>query len=223
VLATALSAMTAVALSGGAAVIAVRAEMDEHGHEEVARAHDHHDAPLRISWERLQEIDRMLGEAKGAVAKYQDVNVARADGYLQESPVMPLEGAHFVNPRLLAAKTFDLTRPPYLVYMKGPNGGLELAGVGWALPRHADDEPAPPSPFAPLVDWHTHSFSGICVLPRGEAHESVINYYPEECDAVRGVYLGRNPWLFHAWLFVPSPEGVFALINSAIQGPEPWD
>jgi len=219
----AVGVLVAVALAGGA----LRLGTLDAGHEHTDAAHDHgaaHDhESLPITWERLQEIDRLLAEAKAAAEKYQDVNVARADGYRQQTPVMVGEGAHFVHPELLAANVFDLTRPPYLIYEDGLEGGLALAGVGWALPRQPGEWTVPISPFGPLGIWHTHNFSDICIRMRGAIEESLVNIYPDECAAAGGMYIGENPWILHAWLFTPSPEGVFGHINSAIAGIDPLD
>ncbi|MGH2587289.1 MAG: hypothetical protein ACRDJE_20430 [Dehalococcoidia bacterium] len=219
----AVGVLVAVALAGGALRLGTHDAGHAHEHAETAHDHGTDHETLAISWERLQEIDRMLAEAKAKVAKYQDVNLARADGYRQYGPVVAGQGAHFVHPGLLAANVFDLTHPPYLIYENGPDGGLALAGVGWALPRQPGDWTVPYSPFGPLATWHAHNFSDICIRMRGAIEEALVNVYPDECAAAGGTYIGEHPWILHAWLFTPSPEGVFGASNSAISGIDLFD
>ena len=67
-----------------------------------------------------------LARARNATAKYHDVAVAVADGYVQKVYGSG-EGYHFVNAGLMDC-TFDLEHPEVLLYT--PSGeGLRLVGV----------------------------------------------------------------------------------------------
>jgi hypothetical protein len=72
-----------------------------------------------------------LAVVRQATAKYHDVAVALADGYVPVSPctVGPtgVMGFHYLNPTLAAAP-IDLRTPAELLYVPGDDG-LELAGV----------------------------------------------------------------------------------------------
>ena len=71
-----------------------------------------------------------LARARNATAKYHDVAVAVADGYVQRG-YGPGEGFHFVNAGLMDC-TFDLEHPEALLYI--PSGeGLRLVGVEYSV------------------------------------------------------------------------------------------
>jgi hypothetical protein len=73
-----------------------------------------------------------LARARNATAKYHDVAVALADGYVQKGYGSG-EGFHFVNAGLMDC-TFDLERPEVLLYI--PSGeGLRLVGVEYSVPN----------------------------------------------------------------------------------------
>jgi len=73
-----------------------------------------------------------LARARNATAKYHDVAVAVADGYVQKGYASG-EGFHFVNAGLMDC-TFDLEHPEVLLYI--PSGeGLRLVGVEYSVPN----------------------------------------------------------------------------------------
>ena len=97
-----------------------------------------------------EDVD--LDQLKNAVAKYQDVNVAMAEGYISpdnhcvsaEGEGLPAElggmGIHYINPQLLeiteteprvnGMSTYtDWGRPSVLMYEPQADGSMELVGV----------------------------------------------------------------------------------------------
>lgn len=179
-----------------------------------ASRHDH-GAEINISWEQLREIDALLTRAKAATEKYRDVETARADGYIQVTQVLPRLGAHFVQPALLAAGVFDPERPPILLYDATPDGGFELVGVSWSLPKKAGDSTPPATPFGPLATWHYHT--DLCFSVRGGGPTVAVRT-AAACRAAGGAWVRETGWMVHAWLFRPSPEGIFSHQNSTITG-----
>lgn len=168
-----------------------------------------------ITWDQLQIIDQMLSEARAATMQYREVQVALADGYQQEGPSRVGEGAHFINREILVAGGFDVTRPTFLLYEHALDWSYELVGVGWLLPKEAGNETPPPY-FAPLAAWHYHAYPapGLCIWQNG-----TTNLFNEiSCVSGGGSFWQESPWMLHAWLFRPSPEGVFSLVNSAVHG-----
>lgn len=71
---------------------------------------------------------RELAEAKRATAKYQDLQAALDDGYVDINLFVPGQGFHFLKPDLLDG-TFEHTRPEILVYFPLDDGYLELVAV----------------------------------------------------------------------------------------------
>jgi hypothetical protein len=177
-----------------------------------------HGEEINVSWQQLKEIDAILTTAKAATEKYRDVSLARADGYVQVTQVVPGIGAHFVQPALLAAGVFDPARPAILLYDRAPGGDFELVGVSWNLPKKPGDDTPPDSPFGPLAVWHYHT--DLCFGGRGGA-PVVTTTTPAGCRAAGGLFVKETGWMLHAWIFRDSPEGVFSHQNSTIKGGAP--
>lgn len=175
-------------------------------------------ADINVSWEQLRAIDTMLTTARDANAKYRDVAVARADGYIQVTQVVPGLGAHFVQPALMASGVLDPAHPPILLYDRGADGGFELVGVAWTMPKRAGVETPPASPFGALGAWHYHT--DLCFDLRSGA-ATVSAQAAAGCRAGGGTFVRETPWMLHAWLFRPSPEGVLSHQNSTITGVRP--
>ena len=187
-----------------------------HTHDVVGDAGDTHGDEVPVTWEQLREIDHILTAAKTATEKYRDLDAARADGYLQMSPVLFELGAHFVNQQILDEGVFNVERPTILLYGFAAGGGLELVGVSWALPKSPDA--MPPAYFAPLAHWHEHNFTNRCIGTGGPA--AFMRAQPlteEECRRQGHVYFAGEHWYVHAWIFRPSPEGVFSHRNSTVE------
>ena len=89
--------------------------------------------PSAAGHEQLSAVTlQELAAARNATAKYHDVAVAIADGYVQKG-YGPGEGYHFVNASLMDC-TFDLEHPEVLLYV--PSGeGLRLVGVEYSVPN----------------------------------------------------------------------------------------
>lgn len=216
-----LIAMTALVFVGGAST--------RHTHSVGHAPHDadstrsHHTDEINTdeantSQEQLRDIDRMLAEAKVATGKYQDVDIARADGYQQVMGALHGTGAHFVNQQYLDEDGFDVAHPEVLLYNHAGDGSLELVGVSYMLPRQSDNE-TPPTYFGPLAAWHDHDFHRPCLTTRTSGHPVIINSTEADCRAAGNVYIPPKFWMLHVWLFRPSPEGIFSHDNSTIEGP----
>ena len=74
-----------------------------------------------------------LANARRATARYQDVQRALRDGYVDIGVVLPNMGRHFLNESLLDA-TFAAERPEVLVYMEDLGGRMKLVAVEYAVP-----------------------------------------------------------------------------------------
>jgi hypothetical protein len=81
-----------------------------------------------LSAATLQELAR----ARAATAKYHDVAVAIADGYVQKG-YGPGEGYHFIKASLIDC-TFDLEHPETLLYIPSDEG-MKLVGVEYSVPN----------------------------------------------------------------------------------------
>lgn len=210
--------VASIAISFGISNAAPIQSAHNQGHTEAVNKNEithTHGNEIKMSWGQLQEIDEMLGNTKAATEKYMDVSLAIADGYMQEGPSRPGQGAHFINRKILDAGVFDPTHPTFLLYEHKPDWNFELVGVGWLLPKKYGDDTPPPY-FAPIAAWHYHEYSppGICIWKDG-----TTNPYDETaCTAAGGKFWRESPWMLHAWLFRENPEGIFSLMNSSVGG-----
>ena len=74
-----------------------------------------------------------LAKARRATARYQNIENALQDGYVDIHVVLPNMGRHFLKEALLDA-TFEAERPELLVYTEQPGGHRSLVAVEYAIP-----------------------------------------------------------------------------------------
>ena len=146
---------------------------------------------------RSGPLPKELQDVRAAVAKYHDVTVATAAGYVPGSPCEQTSagamGIHYVNPALLGPG-LDPLKPEVLLYMPQKNGSLQLVGVEY-FQVDADQ------------DLST-SADRPSLFGRG----------------FDGPMLGHNPQMpihydLHAWVVEQNPSGVFAQWNPSIRCP----
>jgi hypothetical protein len=153
-------------------------------------------------------LQQQLAEAKDASAKYKNVAVAKAEGYIQVTQFIPGLGLHMVNLGI-SRSIFDPSRPQVLLYEPRASGGLQLVGVGFALETLGD---TPPAGFAGGSDvWHFHR--NLCFLPDGSV---TIAPSAGDCQTKSGVFQARTAWLLHVWLWKTNPNGVFTESNPQV-------
>jgi hypothetical protein len=87
-----------------------------------------------------------LQQVRAATAKYQNINNAFGDSYVDIGLVMPNMGYHFLKAELITP-VFDLRKPPILVYNKKDNGDFELVAVEYAVPINPQSPNTPPEGF----------------------------------------------------------------------------
>jgi hypothetical protein len=136
-----------------------------------------------------------------AIEKYQNVNQAIADGYVQVTQFVAQQGRHMVKSSLLDT-TFDPAQPEGLLYepdSKTP-GGWRLGGALYILPIALN--PLVPVGFAGTDDaWHLHDF--LCFYPNG----TVTLDDEATCTARGGSYQTDVGWMVHLWTYVLPPFG----------------
>ena len=141
-----------------------------------------------------------LAAVRQATAKYHDVNVALADGYLRTpsciaSPAGGM-GIHFVSPARIMNTAINLLDPEILLYVETEEG-MKLIGVEYIFPIGPPDAPVPnPAPPAPVL-------------------------FGRPFD---GPWLGHEPgqpphYDVHVWVWQANPEGIFAQWNPNVSCP----
>lgn len=131
---------------------------------------------------------RQLAEVRRATAKYKDVNVAIADGYLPTDHCVDQPGSgmgyHYFHPELASDLETDPLRPELLIY--APHGdGRKLVAVEW---------------FQADVGQEHPSIFGVPFDGPMDGHEPGM---PVHYD-------------LHAWIWFNNPDGVFTAWNPRI-------
>lgn len=128
-----------------------------------------------------------IDSVRKAVAPYADPRVAEDSGYEPVFGLVPLQGVHYVRPDLIRAGTFDLTKPPVLMYAP-VKGEPKLVGVAYAY-EHPRNQ-APPEGFdGPNDDWHTHD-----ELSR-DPNQHIVMVHLWLTDSPGGPFARYNPYL----------------------------
>lgn len=147
------------------------------------------------------QVLRDLAKVRQATAKYHDVNVALADGFIRtphciEEPGLGVMGIHFINLPRLMDPAMNILEPEILLYIETKNG-MKLVGVEYWFSIGAPDTPIPnPAPPSPVI------FGRPLDGPM-DAHEP-----------------GQPPhYDLHAWVWKANPAGIFAPFNPNVSCP----
>jgi hypothetical protein len=142
-----------------------------------------------------------LAQVRQATAKYQDVNVALADGFIAtpncvSDPKLGGMGIHYINPARLMDPAVNILEPEILLYSKTA-AGMQLLGVEYMFAIGAPDTHVPnPAPPSPVI--FGRSLDGPM-----EQHEP-----------------GQPPhYDLHVWIWKANPAGMFAMFNPKVHCP----
>lgn len=140
-----------------------------------------------------------LARLRRATARYHDVDVAIADGYLAPPPEACVAspaggmGYHFVNPGNIDL-TIDPDRPEVLLYEPMANGKLRLVGAEFLVHGDAWD----------AVNAEAPSFAGYAFDP----------------PADRSAVAPPGPfYTLHVWIWRENPSGMVAPFNPRVSCP----
>jgi hypothetical protein len=176
-------------------------------------------APRLPTADDQRRADAIVQTVRGAVARYRDVRVAVADGYVQFLPNLRQPMYHFTNygNAYQAEFGFDPAHPTSLLYKPTAGGGFELVGVMYTAPRSFDeaqlDERVPLS----VAAWHQHV--NICLPPKSGYATADWRRFgfagsiatAAECQASGGVF---HPvifgWMVHVYPFAQEAAKVWA-------------
>jgi len=143
------------------------------------------------------EDQQLLAAIRAATAGFQNVDVARAAGYVDDGfgciadPELGGMGWHLINDALHADPATDPLRPDLLVYEPQPNGHLKLVALEYEVYQD---------------DWHR---AGNVAPPTLLGHEFEAVDFPP------------LPLIFglHVWLWRENPSGMFADFNPKVSCP----
>ncbi|HET9439372.1 MAG TPA: hypothetical protein VFO52_04350 [Longimicrobiales bacterium] len=94
-----------------------------------------HEHQLTADYARVAtaETNAQLAAARAATARYQNIEQALADGFVDINVFMPGMGHHFLNEQRLDVN-FEAGAPELLVYNLEPNGRYRLVALEYAVP-----------------------------------------------------------------------------------------
>ena len=159
--------------------------------------------------------NHVINELRQAVARYQDVRVAEADGYKMFAPHIKNQPQYHFTKNWNAVRNqfgFDPARPTSLLYKRNERGELVLTGAMYtASKRTSEDELDKRVPLS-VARWHRHV--NWCIPKRSEkdrwyeTKDGRPVFGPlgvsteQDCEAVNGRFIAQAfGWMVHANVF----------------------
>ncbi|HEY6088941.1 MAG TPA: hypothetical protein VD771_04040 [Gemmatimonadaceae bacterium] len=157
----------------------------------------------------------VINELRQAIAKYQDVKVAEADGYRMFAPQIKNQPQYHFTKGLNAIRNqwgFDPARPTSLLYKKNVQGQFVLIGAMYTASKRTSEEDLNDRVPLSVGRWHRHV--NWCIPPArhkerwSETKDGRPVFGPlgvatrEECDAAGGRFIPQAfGWMLHATTF----------------------
>lgn len=193
------------------------------GASSAAAQHRHEAHPSR---EPPPELARQLDAVRTATARYRDIEAAKRDGYVRFGREGALLGEHWYRKDLTQPGTpLDLSRPGTLQYAV-VDGRRVLVGVAFSV--HLRPGEPLPAGFAGDADaWHQHD---VVKLARAATESRpVARWFVDRWreKRLRGGEDRTMLTMVHAWVWLPNPDGPFAMHHRVIPYlkaglPESW-
>ena len=203
------------------------ASVGEHG-VMLEMQHMHHgDTPhMRMTGSRpgtpedQKRAEEVVEQLRAGIEKYRDYHVALDEGYKIFLPNVRQEEYHFTNYAngFLESFTFDPTRPTSLLYKKTADGGFELVGAMYTMPRRASEDQLNERVPLSVATWHQHT--NLCVPPRNLGRKPDWTKFglrgsihtEAACRAAGGTfYPVVFGWMVHVYPFENGNSKIFAM------------
>ena len=158
------------------------------------------------------ELNRQLAQVRAATAKYHDINVALANGFvpIDGTCVDTPDGTHeigYVNIPRFVSPEVDSLEPEILNYIPTGDGNLRLINdVYTNRVMFRDTRPPDPPGYHPGIFPLTNA-----VIP--SFLEEVSGSFSLFKQQPNRVFSGRWIYLLSAWVWSPNPHGMFADVN----------
>lgn len=159
--------------------------------------------------------------ARSVAEKYQDYNVALADGFKIFLPNVPQKQYHFTNYRNAweARKHFDPSRPTSLLYEKHGDG-YKLIGVMYTARKNASEDDLNARVPLSIAQWHAHV--NLCMPPKSERKDLLSKgakfglrgsiSTKEVCDAAGGKFYPQVfGWMVHVYPMETNPADIWSV------------
>jgi hypothetical protein len=163
----------------------------------------HADAAVQNTPDLKKSTTPLADRVRSATARYRDINVAIAEGFVQGTPCVSgpdtgAMGVHFVLPARIAAGTLNAEEPEALIYEPQAGGSLRLVGVEFIVLASV---------------WATQNPGGGTPALEGD----LLNY-----ESAPNRFGLPAFYEIHVWAWEDNPKGTFADWNtnvSCIQQP----
>src|SRR5437868_13479021 len=157
----------------------------------------------------------VINELRKAIAKYQDVRVAEADGYKMFAPQIKNQPQYQFTEGWNAFRNqwgFDPGRPTSLLYKKDAQGRFRLIGAMYTASRRTSEAELNERIPLSIARWHRHVNWCIPARNAKERWYETRNDRPifgplgvatkEDCDAANGRFIPQAfGWMLHANAF----------------------
>ena len=182
--------------------------------------HMHMTAPRPGTAEDQKRAEEIVEQLQVGIAKYRDYHVALDEGYKIFMANVRQEEYHFTNYTngFLEAFTFDPARPTSLLYKKTANGGFELVGAMYTMPRRATEDQLNERVPLSVATWHQHT--NLCVPPRAAGKKPDWTKFglrgtihtQQACEAAGGkFYPVVFGWMVHVYPYENGNSKIFAM------------
>lgn len=204
------AALALIVVSGDIAGWAASIERSGATASNQAASHNHGTAAAsrQPTAAELEAASTLIAETKASVARYVDLKVAIAAGYVPLEPP-DFQIVHYVNRSYMTDA--DILNPLHvqsLIYYNGKQGPV-LIGAMYIMPRAGM---AGPDVGGPLTVWHQHSnicFDNVTGMAVAFAHSGFFDNNDKSGSCPRGSTTKTTPLMLHVWL-IDNPDGPFA-------------
>ena len=172
--------------------------------------------PARVATAKdSARANRLVAEARVALAKYKDVRVAEREGYRMFAPNVKQPVYHFTSMGAAIGEHFrlDAGKPTSLLYKEEADGTMRLIGAMYTAPREASPEELNARVPLGIARWHLHTNMCVPKMTQLERWAEFDGGKPvfgpvspiatrKACDAVDGRFLPVVfNWMVHANVF----------------------
>lgn len=173
--------------------------------DSINHAGHHAECTAPVTPAQQAAADQLAAQTKAAMAKYEDFDVAMAEGWTHITP----EGRPLVHYALDAnlsdGRLLDPQRPESLIYAFDQKGRSYFVG---AMFLNEDPSVAPPAPGGCLTQWHDHT--NLCTAPG----VGMVGVVAPDGSCPPGSTNETTTSMLHAW-YIPMSNGQFVEADPA--------
>jgi len=192
-----------------------------HNHHHEMGPHMHMSALRTPQTGDDHKAQELVEQARQALEKYKDYNVALAEGFTIFLPNVPQPMYHFTNWQYAVGEAFrfDPSRPTSLLYEKKGND-YKLIGAMYTAPVRFTEEQLNQRIPLSVAQWHQHI--NMCKPPKGKELEQLgknpkfgLNgsiATKEECQTAGGTFVPHLfGWMVHVYPWEKTSDAIWSV------------